>query len=85
VLADVAHYANLVRCFHLSNRGTQAGQQHLPLRDPQGVLDFDEILPAIAGSGFIGPLTLEYLPQFHDELVTDALWAQAALYRVASG
>jgi sugar phosphate isomerase/epimerase len=85
VLADVAHYANLVRCFHLSNRGTQAGQQHLPLRDPQGVLDFDEIVTAITGSGFIGPLTLEYLSQFHDQLVADALWAQAVLDRVVYG
>ena len=85
VLADVDHYANLVRCFHLSNRGTQEGQQHLPLRDPQGVLDFKEILAAIARSGFSGSLTLEYLPQFHDQLVADAVWAQAVLDRAVYG
>jgi sugar phosphate isomerase/epimerase len=73
VLADIADYADCVRCFHLSNRGSQEGQQHLPLRDPQGVLDFEEILVAIAESGFDGSLTLEYLPQFHDQLVADVL------------
>ena len=73
VLADIASYADCIRCFHLSNRGSQKGQQHLPLRDPQGVLDFEEILVAIAKSGFSGPLTLEYLRQFHDHLVADAL------------
>jgi sugar phosphate isomerase/epimerase len=85
VLLDITSYADCIRCFHLSNRGTQAGQQHLPLRDPQGVLDFDEILAAIAGSGFGGSLTLEYLTQFHDQLVADALWAQAVLDRAAHG
>jgi sugar phosphate isomerase/epimerase len=82
VLADVADYADCIRCFHLSNRGSQEGQQHLPLRDPQGVLDFEEILAAVAESGFGGSLTLEYLPQFHDQLVADGLWVQAALDRV---
>jgi sugar phosphate isomerase/epimerase len=85
VLVDITSYADCIRCFHLSNRGTQEEQQHLPLRDPQGVLDFEEILAAIARSGFSGPLTLEYLPQFHEQLGADALWAQAVLNRVASG
>jgi sugar phosphate isomerase/epimerase len=85
VLADVASYADCIRCFHLSNRGPQKGQQHLPLRHPQGGLDFEEILAAIAESGFSGPLTLEYLPQFHDQLVSDALWAQTVLHRAAAG
>ena len=85
VLADVAGYADCIRCFHLSNRGTQAGQQHLPLRDPQGDLDFEEILTAIAESGFGGSLTLEYLPQFHDQLMPDALWVQTVLDHLVAG
>lgn len=85
VLADITSYADCIRCFHLSNRGPQEGQQHLPLRYPQSVLDFEEIVAAIAGSGFSGPLTLEYLPQFHDQLAADALWAQAVLRRAAPG
>jgi hypothetical protein len=79
VLADVASYIDCIHCFHLSNRGPQAGQQHLPLRHPQGVLDFEEILTVIAESGFGGSLTLEYLPQFHGLLVADALWMQTVL------
>jgi sugar phosphate isomerase/epimerase len=39
---------------------------------------FEEILAAITESGFTGLLTLECLPQFHDRLVADALWAQTA-------
>jgi len=85
VLADVADYTDCIRCFHLSNRGTQERQQHLPLRDPQGVLDFEEIVAAIAESGFRGPFTLEYLPQFHGQLVADALWVQTALDHLAAG
>lgn len=69
----------------LSNRETREGQQHLPLRHPQGVLDFKEILAAIVESGFSGSLTLEYLYQFHDQLVTDALWVQAILDRAVYG
>lgn len=79
VLADIASYLGCIRCFHLSNRGPQKGQQHLPLRYPQSVLDFEEIVAAIAGSGFSGPLTLEYLPQFHDQLIADGVWVQTVL------
>jgi sugar phosphate isomerase/epimerase len=84
VLADVTDYVDCIRCFHLSNRGTQEGQQHLPLRDSQGVLDFEEVVTAIAESGFRGSLTLEYLPQFHDQLVTDALWVQTVLNQLVA-
>jgi len=43
------------------------------------VLDFEEILAGIANSGFSGPLTLEYLRQFHDRLIPDGLWATDVL------
>lgn len=85
VLADIASYVSCIRCFHLSNRGPQSEQQHLPLRHPQGVLDFEATLAAIVESGFSGPLTLEYLPQFHDQLVADALWVQTVLNHLAAG
>jgi sugar phosphate isomerase/epimerase len=81
VLADVVDYSDCIRCFHLSNRGPSGRQQHLPLRHPEGVLDFAEILSAIAHSGFSGPLTLEYLRQFHERLVPDGLWATDVLRR----
>lgn len=79
VLADVIRYSDCMRCFHLSNRGAGQGAQHLPLRHPEGVLDFEGILACIARSGFSGPLTLEYLPQFHGDLLPDGLWAKEAL------
>ena len=39
-----------------------------------GTLDFEEIIAAIVESGLEGPLTLEYLPQYHHHLLEDALW-----------
>ena len=57
----------------------------MPLRDPQGALDFEEILVAIVESGFGGSLTLEYLHQFHDHLVADALLVQIVLDRLVAG
>lgn len=81
VLADIAAYAPLIRCFHLSNRGAERGQQHLPLRHPDGDLDFERLVAAIASSDFSGPLTLEYLPQYHCSLLEDALWVNQILRR----
>lgn len=81
VLADIAAHVPLIRCFHLSNRGTERGQQHLPLRHPDGDLDFEGLVAAIASSDFSGPLTLEYLPQYHHHLLEDALWVDQMLRR----
>jgi len=75
LLADVAAYGRQIRVYHLSNRGPGPTQQHLPLRDPTGVLDFRRVLEAIARSDFSGPLVLEYLHEFHEQLIPDALWA----------
>ncbi len=79
VLADIAAYSDCIRCFHLSNRSGNSGQQHLPLRHPEGVLNFEEIVAAIAASGLEGSLTLEYLPQHHHHLLKDALWVSQML------
>lgn len=81
VLADIAEYSDCIRCFHLSNRAAEGKQQHLPLRHPQGALDFEEIVAAIVESGLEGPLTLEYLPQYHHHLLEDALWVGQMLRR----
>ena len=81
VLADIATYATHIGCFHLSNRSARQSQQHLPLRDADGDLNFREIIAAIAASGFTGPLTLEYLPQYHGVLTDDALWVRSLLSR----
>ena len=85
LLADIAAYAPIIRCFHLSNRSRDGRQQHLPLRHPDGVLDSRGIIPAIAESGFDGPLTLEYLPQHRGHLLQDALWLAEMLKRRGKG
>jgi sugar phosphate isomerase/epimerase len=81
VLADISAYGDCIRCFHLSNRGPEGGRQHLPLRHPEGALNFEEILAGTARSGYSGPVTLEYLPEFHDQLLRDGLWAAEVLRR----
>lgn len=81
VLADIGEYSDCICCFHLSNRGAEGRQQHLPLRHPAGALDFEEIAAAIVESGLEGPLTLEYLPQYHHHLLEDALWVGQMLRR----
>jgi sugar phosphate isomerase/epimerase len=78
VLADIAAYASLIRRFHLSNRSAQLGAQHLPLRYDAD-LDFAALVPAIARSGYAGPLVLEYLPQYHNQLAADAQWVASLL------
>ncbi|MFQ6102496.1 MAG: sugar phosphate isomerase/epimerase family protein, partial [Anaerolineae bacterium] len=87
LLADIAAYMPVIRCFHLSNRSGKGREQHLPLRHREGVLDFEEIIGAIVANGFEGPLTLEYLPQYHGQLLEDALWTGEMLVRqqVAGG
>lgn len=79
VLADISTYGDCICCFHLSNRDAGGTRQHLPLRHPEGALDFEELLAGIARSGYSGPLTLEYLPEFHDQLLADGLWAAEVL------
>jgi len=81
VLADIVEYSDCIRCFHLSNRGAEGRPQHLPLRHPQGALDFEEIVATIVESGLDGPLTLEYLPSYHHHLLEDALWVGQMLRR----
>ena len=83
VLRDIQTYASVIKCFHLSNRAGGGGrgelEQHLPLRHPEGELDFEEVLRVIRESGFLGALTLEYLKEHHDRLVEDALWVEEQL------
>ena len=78
VLQDIKAYAPIIKCFHLSNRGRQK-YQHLPLRDPKGELDFEEILEAFKESRFSGTITLEYVKEYHGHLLKDALWVASQL------
>lgn len=77
VLADIKNYAQIIKVFHLSN--CSETKQHLPLSDPEGALDFTEILRAILASGFSGSITLEYLKEHHQQLLEDARWIKRML------
>ncbi|MEW6664407.1 MAG: TIM barrel protein [Thermodesulfobacteriota bacterium] len=79
LLADVENYAQVIGCFHVSNRSERLRQQHLPLRHPEGDIAFEELLMAIVRRGFQGPIVLEYLPACHEHLLPDALWARRLL------
>lgn len=72
VIKDIQEYSHLIKGFHISNWSKVPFRQHLPIR--QGLLDYDKIIKHIAKNGPDVNMTLEYLPQFHNQLVTDALY-----------
>ena len=79
LLADVEKYGEVIGCYHVSNRSQGLRQQHLPLQHPEGDIAFEELLMAIKRRGFEGPIVLEYLPDYHEQLLPDALWARKLL------
>lgn len=79
LLADVENYDKVIGCFHVSNRSQRLGQQHLPLQHAEGDIAFEGFLMTVAGSGFEGPIVLEYLSEYHKHLLPDALWARELL------
>jgi len=78
MLEDFYALKDVIKVFHLSNWSWQGGQ-HLPLRHPDGVIDFRLLLEKL-GQDFEGTATLEYLPKYHDQLRQDALWANEFCY-----
>jgi sugar phosphate isomerase/epimerase len=66
-IKDIDDYGHLIKAYHFSN--WEGDKQHLPIGE--GVLDFGEIMDRL--SDFEGSVTLEYLPQYHHQLVEDAL------------
>ena len=71
-LEDIDTYYDFIRGFHFSNwKPGGSGGQHLPLEE--GVVDYDKIIRHLVKTDFQGNITLEYLPQFHNRLVADAL------------
>jgi hypothetical protein len=80
ILEDFRRYVpKVTRVLHFSNRVAAQREQHLPLRHPEGDLEFEEILKGIKESNFSGTITLEYLKEHHDHLVEDALWVKERL------
>lgn len=78
ILEDFYAFKDVIKVFHLSNWSWQ-GRQHLPLRHPDGTIDFQLLLEKL-GQDFEGTATLEYLPKYHDQLRRDARWANEFCY-----
>jgi len=75
ILEDLEKYLDLIRVFHISNRIKGSIKQHYPVYYIQEdtALNFDEILNFLTRKNYYGHLVLEYLPQFHSQLLQDAL------------
>lgn len=75
ILKDLEKYLDLIKVFHISNRIKESIKQHYPVYYTQEdmALNFDEILTFLKQKSFNGHLVLEYLPQFHSQLLQDAL------------
>ena len=71
VISEIREYLNFIRIFHLSNWSEQ--RQHLPVFSEEGSLNFKIILQALKQEEFKGNFILEYLPEFHSELIKDCL------------
>ncbi|MFQ5815339.1 MAG: sugar phosphate isomerase/epimerase family protein [Candidatus Hydrothermarchaeaceae archaeon] len=70
MISDIQYYLAFIKVFHASNR--ESRKRHLPLFDG-GDLDFVLILDEIKNAGYDGPITIEYLAEFHNRLPLDAL------------
>ncbi len=78
-IKDIDTYYHLIKGFHFSNWQQVPFKQHLPVA--KGMLDFRKIMEYLTASGFEGNITLEYLPEFHDQLVPDALYLMKEIYQ----
>lgn len=75
ILRDLKENINIIKIFHISNRIKNSIKQHYPIYylEEEMALDFDKIFSFLKQKGFNDHLVLEYLPQFHSQLLSDAL------------
>jgi sugar phosphate isomerase/epimerase len=75
ILNDLKENINNIKIFHISNRVKNSIKQHYPIYylEEEMALDFDKILSFLAQIKYSGHLVLEYLPQFHPQLLPDGL------------
>jgi sugar phosphate isomerase/epimerase len=75
ILSDLKENINNIKIFHISNRVKNSIKQHYPIyySEEEMALDFDKILSFLSQNEFRGHLVLEYLPQFHSQLLPDGL------------
>lgn len=77
VMKQISKYLDYIKIFHISNRLSAQNIQHLPLfHSGSGRLDLDflSILKFLKDKDYAGTLVLEYLPEFHSQLIEDALF-----------
>ncbi|MCL4378695.1 MAG: sugar phosphate isomerase/epimerase [Actinobacteria bacterium] len=75
ILEELKKNIDIIKIFHLSNRMQNSIKQHYPVyyTEEKMALDFDKILSFLGQIKFRGHLVLEYLPQFHSQLLLDGL------------
>ena len=75
ILRDIKENIDIIKIFHLSNRIQDSVKQHYPVyyTEEKAALDFDEVLSFLRKIEYKGHLVLEYLPQFHSQLLPDGL------------
>lgn len=75
ILKDIKENIDIIKIFHISNRIKNSIKQHYPVyySEEEMALDFDKILSFLRQNEFRGHLVLEYLPQFHSQLLPDGL------------
>jgi len=75
IINDLKENINIIKIFHISNRVKNSIKQHYPIYYPEEemALDFNKIFTFLKRKGFNGHLVLEYLPQFHPQLLPDAI------------
>jgi len=75
ILKDIKENIDIIKIFHISNRIKNSIKQHYPIyyNEEEMALDFDKIFSFLKKRKFSGHLVLEYLPQFHSQLLLDGL------------
>lgn len=75
ILKDIKENIDIIKIFHISNKLKNSIKQHYPIyyNKEEIALDFDKIFSFLKKRKFRGHLVLEYLPQFHSQLLSDSL------------
>lgn len=79
VIEDIETYYDIIESFHFSNWHPTPFKQHLPIN--AGIYDCDKIIDELIKLKFDGVVTLEYLLNYHNQLVNDALYLLKRIYK----
>jgi len=79
ILLDISRHENYIKSYHFSNWHSKPFKQHLPINE--GIYDCNRILDNLIRLKFDGTITLEYLPEYHNQLVEDAQHLLRKIYK----